>query len=299
MNQRCGFAAIIGAPNAGKSTLVNALVGAKITIVSPKVQTTRSQVRGLLIEQESQIVLVDTPGIFLHPKRRLERAMIRAAWSGADEADVILVIYDASRSKRDADTMRIIEQLKKNDRKAVLVLNKIDLIIREKLLKLAAAFDAEGCFNEVFMISAEKGDGLERLRGFLAKRMPEGPWLFPEDQLSDMPMRLLAAEVTREKLFIQLHDEIPYALTVETDSWEEFKDGSAKIQQTIYLQRESLKPIVIGKGGNRIKKVREDTQAELSEMMERPVHLFIFVKVREKWVDDPERYRDWGLDYQS
>jgi GTP-binding protein Era len=299
MTRRCGFAAVIGAPNAGKSTLVNALVGSKISIVTPKVQTTRSLVRGILVEGDTQIVLVDTPGIFGSPKRRLERAMVQAAWSGTEDADVILLVYDASRRARDEDTNRIIAGLKDSGRKAVLLLNKIDLIKREKLLELAALFDAEGCFSDIFMVSAESGDGLEGLRAYLTAAMPEGPWLFPEDQISDMPMRLLAAEITREKLFLKLHDELPYALTVETDSWEDFKDGSVKLQQTIFLQRESQKPIVIGKGGQRIKKVREEAQGELAAFLGRPVHLFLFVKVREKWLDDPERYQAWGLDHKA
>ncbi len=295
---RCGFVAVIGAPNAGKSTLVNALVGAKVSIVTHKVQTTRNQVRGIVMEGDAQIVLVDTPGIF-EPKRRLERAMVRAAWAGAEDADVVLLVYDAARKKLDADTRRILDQIKKSGRKVILALNKVDLIRRDKLLELAAFFDAEGCFERIFMISAETGDGLDDLRGYLASEMREGPWLFPEDQAADMPLRLLAAEVTREKLFLQLHEELPYNLTVETDSWEDFKDGSAKIQQTVYIGRENQKPIVIGKGGQRIRQVREAAQKDMEAILERPIHLFLFVKVRENWIEDPERYRDLGLEFKS
>jgi GTP-binding protein Era len=295
---RCGFVAVIGAPNAGKSTLVNALVGSKVSIVTHKVQTTRNQVRGIVMEGDAQIVLVDTPGIF-EPKRRLERAMVRAAWAGAEDADVVMLVYDAARKKLDADTRRIVDQIKKSGRKVVLALNKVDLIRRDKLLELAALFDAEGCFEAIFMISAATGDGLDDLRRYLAGRMREGPWLFPEDQAADMPLRLLASEITREKLFLQLHEELPYNLTVETDNWEDFKDGSAKIQQTIYIGRENQKPIVIGKGGARIRKVREDAQQEMQALLERPIHLFLFVKVRENWIEDPERYRDLGLEFKS
>ena len=295
---RCGFVAVIGAPNAGKSTLVNALVGSKVSIVTHKVQTTRNQVRGIVMEGDAQIVLVDTPGIF-EPKRRLERAMVRAAWAGAEDADVVMLVYDAARRKLDADTRRIVDQIKKSGRKVVLALNKVDLIRRDKLLELAAFFDAEGCFEEIFMISAATGDGLDDLRRYLAGRMREGPWLFPEDQAADMPLRLLASEITREKLFLQLHEELPYNLTVETDNWEDFKDGSAKIQQTIYIGRENQKPIVIGKGGLRIRKVREDAQQEMQALLERPIHLFLFVKVRENWIEDPERYRNLGLEFKS
>lgn len=295
---RCGFVAVIGAPNAGKSTLVNALVGSKVSIVTHKVQTTRNQVRGIVMEGDAQIVLVDTPGIF-EPKRRLERAMVRAAWAGAEDADVVMLVYDAARRKLDADTRRIVDQIKKSGRKVVLALNKVDLIRRDKLLELAAFFDAEGCFEEIFMISAATGDGLDDLRRYLAGRMREGPWLFPEDQAADMPLRLLASEITREKLFLQLHEELPYNLTVETDNWEDFKDGSAKIQQTIYIGRENQKPIVIGKGGARIRKVREDAQQEMQALLERPIHLFLFVKVRENWIEDPERYRNLGLEFKS
>ena len=296
--KRCGFAALLGAPNAGKSTLLNALVGEKISIVTPKVQTTRSRIRGIVIEGASQVVFVDTPGIF-QPKRRLERAMVAAAWAGAQDADVVVLLYDASRKRVDEDTRRILEGLKRQERRAVLALNKIDAIRRDKLLALAAAFEAEGLFERIFMISALTGDGVDDLRRYLAGLLPEGPWLYPEDQLSDLPLRLLAAEVTREKLFLKLHQELPYALTVETERWEDFKDGSVKIEQTIYLQRESQKAIVLGKGGRTIKELRAAAQGELAAMLERPVHLFLFVKVREGWIDDPERYREWGLEFDQ
>ena len=295
---RCGFAAILGAPNAGKSTLVNALTGAKVSIVTHKVQTTRFRIRGIFIEAGSQIVLVDTPGIF-RPKRRLERAMVEAAWGGAADADVVLLIFDAGRRDIDPDTRLILDGLKAQGRRAALVLNKIDTVKRERLLALAARFQEEGIFTDTFMISATTGDGLAELRAFLAEAMPEGPWHYPEDQLTDLPMRLIAAEVTREQLFLRLHQELPYALTVETDAWQDFEDGSVKIEQTVYVQRETHKGICLGKGGRTIRAVREAGQAELQDMLERQVHLFLHVKVRERWVEDPERYRVWGLDYQA
>ncbi|MGF1609800.1 MAG: GTPase Era [Kiloniellales bacterium] len=296
--RRCGFVALLGAPNAGKSTLLNALVGQKISIVTHKVQTTRSRIRGIAVEGASQIVFVDTPGIF-EPKRRLERAMVAAAWAGAQDADIVVLLYDAQRKRIDQDTRRILDGLKKQKRPAVLALNKVDAIRRDKLLALAAGFEAEGLFERIFMISALTGDGVADLRRYLAGQMPEGPWLYPEDQLSDLPLRLLAAEVTREKLFLKLHQELPYALAVETERWEDFKDGSVKIEQTIYVQRESQKAIVLGKGGRTIKELRAAAQGELAAMVERPVHLFLFVKVREDWIDDPERYRDWGLEFDT
>ncbi len=290
---RCGFAALLGAPNAGKSTLLNHLIGAKISIVTHKVQTTRSRVRGITIEGLSQIVFVDTPGIF-RPKRRLERAMVAAAWAEARGADSLALIYDASRKNIDADTRLIIDGLKEQKREAVLVLNKIDLIERHRLLEQAAGFEAEGLFSRIFMISALKRDGLDDLRQHLASVMPPGPWLYPEDQLSDLPQRLLAAEVVREKLFLKLHQELPYALTVETEAWEEFKDGSLRIDQIIYVERDTQK---LGKGGRMIKEVRAAAQEDLASALERKVHLFLFVKVRESWIDDPARYGLWGLDF--
>jgi GTP-binding protein Era len=295
---RCGFVAVLGAPNAGKSTLVNRAVGQKVSIVSPKVQTTRTRVLGIVNQGAAQIVLIDTPGIFT-PKRRLDRAMVAAAWSGAADADLAVLIVDAARKSRDADTDAIIAGLRQQKRNAILVLNKVDIVKREKLLAQAAEFNAEGIFTEIFMISAETGDGVEDLLNALAQRMPEGPHHFPDDQVTDAPMRLLAAEITREHLFRQLHQELPYSLTVETDSWEEFDNGSAKVQQTIFVARENQKAIVVGKGGTRIKAVREAAQKELEAAMERPVHLFLFVKVRENWADDPERYRAIGLDWEK
>ncbi len=296
--RRCGVVALAGAPNAGKSTLVNSLVGAKVSIVTRKVQTTRMRLRAIAVHGDVQIVFMDMPGIF-SPKRRLERAMVAAAWSGVHDADVVVVVFDAERRNIDRDTRLILDGLKKKRRRAVLALNKIDLIKRERLLHLAAQFEAEGIFDRIFMISALEGDGVGDLMAYLDRQMPEGPWLFPEDQLSDLPLRHMAAEATREQLFHRLHQELPYSLTVETDTWEEFKDGSVKIEQTIYVQRKTQKAIVLGKGGSQIKQIRSDTQEELKAMLGRRVHLFLFVKVREGWIDDPERYQSLGLDFRS
>jgi GTP-binding protein Era len=296
--RRCGVVALLGAPNAGKSTLLNGLVGSKISIVTHKVQTTRARIRGIAMEGDSQIILVDTPGIFT-AQRRLERAMVAAAWAGARDADSIVLIYDASRKRVDKDTRMIIDGLKKNHQRAILVLNKIDEIKRDSLLELAVLFEAEGIFDQTFMISALNGDGVADLMKHLAQLVPYGAWLFPEDQLSDLPMRLLAAEITREKLFLHLHQELPYALTVESESWEEFKDGSAKIQQTIFVQRDQHKSMCLGKNGQMIKRIREEAQADLEAMTGRKIHLFLFVKVRERWLDDPERYREWGLEFNA
>ncbi len=295
--RRCGFIAVLGAPNAGKSTLINRLVGAKVSIVTPKVQTTRSRILGVARLGEIQMVYVDTPGIFA-PKRRLDRAMVAAAWGGAADADAVVALVDSERGWS-PDVERIVAGLKRSRRRAILALNKIDLVPRQKLLGLAAGLVADGVFTDTFMISALTGDGVEDLRDDLAARLPAGPWLFPDDQLSDMNERLFAAEITREKLFLQLRQELPYALTVETDDWRPFDDGAVRIEQTIYVERDSQKAIVLGKGGGRIKSVREASGAELAEHFERAVHLFIFVKVREKWGDDPERYRDWGLDFNA
>ncbi len=297
-NQRCGFVGIIGAPNAGKSTLVNQLVGAKVSIVSPKVQTTRVRVMGIVNHADTQMVFVDTPGIFA-PKKRLEKAMVAAAWQGMQDAEVTILLVDVSKGKVNADTRAIIERLKATERKIVLALNKIDMIKKEKLLELVSALNAEGIFSDVYMISALTGDGVKHMMDDLAARMPEGPWMFGEDQISDMPMRLLAAEITREKIFLQLGDELPYASTVETESWEEFDNGSVKVSQTIYVMRDTQKAIVLGKGGTRIKKIGQEAREELEEMLERRVHLSLFVKVREKWTDDPARYAAWGLDFNS
>jgi GTP-binding protein Era len=295
---RCGFVALIGAPNAGKSTLLNRLIGAKVSIVSPKVQTTRRRVLGVAMRGNAQAVFVDTPGIFA-PKRRLDRAMVAAAWSGAGDADRIVLLVDATKKKIDADTRAIVEGLKRDKRTAICAINKVDAIKHEALLKLAAELNAAFPFEQTFMISAETGDGVEDLMSEVVAHLPEGPHHFPDDQLTDLPVRLLAAEVTREHLFRQLHEEVPYALTVETESWEEFKDGSAKVSQVIYVARDNQKAIVLGKGGSRIKQVREAAQKELEEMLERKVHLFLFVKVRENWQEDPERYREMGLDFES
>jgi GTP-binding protein Era len=295
---RCGFVAILGAPNVGKSTLLNRLVGAKVSIVSPKVQTTRMRVLGVAIRGEAQLVFIDTPGIFA-PRRRLDRAMVSAAWRGAAEADLVLLLADAGRRGIDEDTRRIVDGLGAAGRKAILALNKIDLVAHEKLLALAKTYDAEGVFTDVFMISAATGDGVEDLAGALSARLPEGPWHFPDDQLSDLPVRLLAAEITREHLFRQLHDELPYELAVEPETWEEFEDGSARISQIVYLQRDSQKPIALGRGGRRIKAVREAAQQEIAQLLDRRVHLFLRVAVRENWAEERQRFRDLGLDYDA
>ncbi len=295
---RCGFVALLGAPNAGKSTLLNSLVGAKVAIVTRKVQTTRSRLRGIAVRGASQIIFVDTPGIFA-PKRRLERAMVAAAWAGARDADIIALVFDANRKGIDPDSRLILNGLKDFGRRAILLLNKVDVVKRPRLLELAAKFEAEGLFDRIFMISALTGDGVDDLRTFLDAAIPEGPWHYPEDQLSDLPLRLMAAETTREKLFQRLHQELPYALTVETERWQDFEDGSVKIEQTIYVQRDTQKAIVLGKSGQSIKEIRGDSQKELEEFLERKVHLFLFVKVRRNWIEDPERYRDWGLDYEA
>jgi len=295
--RRCGFVAIVGAPNAGKSTLVNRLVGSKVSIVSPKVQTTRTRVLGIAIiaQEGAQAIFIDTPGIF-KPKQRLERAMVRAAWSGATDADMVALVVDA-RKGLDAEVEDIVGRLKGAGRRAVLVLNKIDLVKREQLLGLAQALHQTGIFDDVFMVSAEKGDGTEDFLTYCGRTLPEGPWHFPEDQLSDMPQRMLAAEITREQLFNRLHQELPYAALVESDRWEERDDGSCRIDQTIYVRRDSQKGIVLGKGGAQIKAIGAAARQELERLLERPVHLFLFVKVREDWPDDRQRYADLGLDY--
>ena len=293
---RCGFIALLGAPNAGKSTLLNQLVGSKISIVTHKVQTTRSRVRGVVIDGNCQLVFVDTPGIFT-AKRRLERSMVAAAWSEAKDADEVVLLADATRPRIDGDTRLIIDGLKARGRTAILVLNKVDRCKREQLLPLAAAFQAEGIVSRIFMISALTGDGVDDLRRHLVECMPEGPWLFPADELSDLPERLLAAEITREKLFLNLHQELPYSLTVETDDWQDFDDGSARIEQTITVLRDSHKAMCLGKGGRTIKAVREAAQAELGAILGRKVHLFLVVKVRENWLEDRARYRQWGLEF--
>jgi GTP-binding protein Era len=294
---RAGFVAVVGAPNVGKSTLINRLVGTKVSIVSPKVQTTRTRVLGICMAGAAQVIFVDTPGIF-RPRRRLDRAMVAAAWGGAQDADQILVLVDAKRRICD-DTRAIIEKLQQSGRKAVLAINKIDLVRKDVLLALAAELAETGIFTETFMISAETGDGTADLLQHLANGLAEGPWLFPEDQVSDMPERLLAAEITREQLYLQLHQELPYAATVETETWEEKEDGSVRIEQVVYVERDSQKAIVLGKRGSRIKELGSAARTELEAILECKLHLFLFVKVREKWGDDPERYRDWGLDYNA
>jgi GTP-binding protein Era len=292
---RCGFVALIGAPNVGKSTLVNALVGAKVTIVTPKVQTTRALVRGIAIEGTSQIVLVDTPGIFA-PKRRLDRAMVTTAWTGAHDADIVCVLVDAKRGFDD-ETSALFAKLADVRRPKILVLNKVDTIDKPSLLTLATQAHEGHRFDATFMISALKGDGIADLKNHLAQAVAAGPWLFPEDQIADAPSRSLAAEITREKLFLRLHQELPYQLSVATEIWKELRDGSVRIEQTIYVERESQRKIVLGQGGRSIKTIGAQARKELAELLGHPVHLFLFVKVREGWSDDPERYREMGLEF--
>ncbi len=294
--ERCGVVALLGATNAGKSTLLNRIVGAKVSIVTPRVQTTRTRIMGIVAVGASQLVFIDTPGIFT-PRRRLDRSMVGAAWQGAADANVVAVLIDARAGLRQA-SRQIIDRLSKGRRKsAVCILNKIDLVRRDRLLPLIDELRTTGIFGDFFMVSAATGDGVDDLKRELAGRMPVGPWLFPPDQLSDMNDRLFAAELTREKLFLQLRDELPYHVTVETDSWDSFANGSVRLRQTIYVERETHKGIVLGRGGALVKGIRERVQRELMEMLDCEVHLFLFVKVRRNWIDDPERYRDWGLDF--
>lgn len=292
---RCGFVAFIGAPNVGKSTLVNTLVGTKVTIVSPKVQTTRTLVRGIALVGRSQLVFIDTPGIFA-PRRRLDRAMVTTAWSGALDADIVGVMIDAKRGIDD-DVRAILAKLAEVPTRKVLIINKVDLAVKPELLVLAKSANEQGAFAGTFMISALTGDGTIELKAWLAANVPEGPWHYPEDQVADAPLRHLAAEITREKLYLRLYQELPYRSTVETDSWKELKDGSVRIEQTIYVERESQRKIVLGKGGQTIKEIGAAARREISEIVEAPVHLFLFVKVRERWGDDPERYREMGLEF--
>jgi GTPase len=294
---RCGYIALIGAPNAGKSTLLNYLVGQKLAIVSPKVQTTRSRLLGIATDDDTQLVFVDTPGIF-EPRRRLDRAMVAAAWAGASDADIAVLLVDAERGIC-ADSLRIVERLKSASRPVILALNKIDLVRRDTLLSLVDQLVKIRNFEQVFMISGLTGDGVDDLRRHLAAAVPEGPFLFPPDQLSDAPERFLAAEVTREQVFLQLHDELPYSTTVETESWEDRSDGSVRVQQVIYVRRQSQRAIVLGEGGKRIKTIGARARAELGEMLDRKVHLFLFVKVRDNWLDDPERFRAIGIDFNA
>lgn len=303
---RCGFVALIGAPNAGKSTLLNQLVGAKISIVTHKVQTTRSRIRGIALHNNAQMVFVDTPGIF-KPRRRLDRAMVDAAWEGVSDGDLTVLIVDAeayveggrsaakSRSLEDVD--RIIKGLKEANQKAILVLNKIDLMKRDNLLAIVSDLNERFAFDETFMISAEKGYGVEDLQDYLSKNLPDGPWLYPEDQMADVSLRMIASEITREKLMLRLHQELPYAMTVETEQWQEKKDGSVRIEQVIFVERDGQKGIVLGKRGETMKEIGKLAREEMQESFGRRVHLFLFVKVREKWGDDPERYRMMGLDF--
>jgi GTP-binding protein Era len=294
-SRRCGFIALIGAPNAGKSTLINALVGTKVTIVSHKVQTTRTLLRGIAIEGDAQLVFIDTPGIFA-PKRRLERAMVSTAWAGARDADLVGVLIDAKRGI-DTEAGALLDGLAAVSQPKVLIINKVDLIDKPALLALTQAGNARTDFRATFMISALTGDGVADLKRWLAAEVPAGPWHYPEDQITDAPLRHLAAEITREKLYLRLHQELPYQSTVETASWQERKDGSVRIEQTIFVERESQRKIVLGKGGQTIKAIGAEARREIAEVIEQPVHLFLFVKVREGWGDDPERYREMGLEF--
>ena len=292
---KAGFVAVIGAPNAGKSTLVNHLVGFKISIVTHKVQTTRTRIRGVCMHGASQIIFVDTPGIF-EPKRKLDRAMVDAAWLGADDADLIIFLYDVTRREVDSDTSRILSGLKENNKEAILVLNKIDLVKSELLLPITKRFQEENIFSDTFMVSAENGSGCEKLLEYLSVRIPDSPWLYPEDEVSDLPQRLLAAEITREQVLLKLHQELPYGATVETEEWTERDDGAIVINQIIYVRRPGHKKIALGRNGNMIKAIGKASRQELQVLLDRTVHLFLFVKVRENWMEDPDRYALWGLD---
>jgi GTP-binding protein Era len=292
---RCGFIALVGAPNVGKSTLINALVGTKVAIVSHKVQTTRALLRGIATVDGSQLVFIDTPGIFA-PKRRLDRAMITNAWAGTHDADIAAVLIDAKRGLDD-EADAILERVAEVGQPKILLINKVDLVEKSALLTIAKAANARVAFAATFMISALTGDGVADVKRWLAQHVPQGPWHYPEDQITDAPLRQLAAEITREKLYLRLHQELPYQSTVETDIWKELKDGSTRIEQTIYVERESQRKIVLGKGGQTIKAIGADARREIADMIEAPVHLFLFVKVRERWGDDPDRYRGMGLEF--
>ncbi|HEY2426328.1 MAG TPA: GTPase Era [Pseudolabrys sp.] len=294
-NTSCGFVALIGAPNAGKSTLLNGLVGSKVSIISHKVQTTRALIRGIAVEGQSQLIFVDTPGIF-SPRRRLDRAMVTTAWSGAHEADLVGVLID-SRKGLEEEADSILARLGDVKPPKLLILNKVDVVAKEALLDLAKAANAAAKFEATFMVSALTGDGVADLKVWLAQRVPPGPWLYPPEQMSDAPIRQLAAEITREKLFERLHQELPYHSTVETESWKELRAGDIRIEQTIYVERESQRKIVLGKGGQTIKAIGEAARREIAEIVEAKVHLFLFVKVREGWGEDPERYRAMGLEF--
>ena len=292
---RCGFIALIGAPNVGKSTLINVLVGTKVAIVSHKAQTTRASLRGIAIVDGSQLVFIDTPGIF-PPKRRLDRAMVTSAWSGMDDADIAAVLIDAKRGL-DEEANAILDRLVTVGRTEILLINKVDLVEKPALLEIARAANARARFAKTFMISALTGDGVADVKRWLAEHVPEGPWHYAADQITDAPLRQLAAEITREKLYLRLHQELPYQSMVETDTWKELKDGSTRIEQTIYVERESQRKIVLGKGGHTIRAIGADARREIADMIEGPVHLFLFVKVREHWSEDPERYRGMGLEF--
>ncbi len=293
--KKCGFVAIIGAPNAGKSTLLNQLVGAKVAIVTHKVQTTRTRVTGIGMLDETQLVFIDTPGIF-EPKRRLDRAMVNAAWKGSADAETTVLMIDAKKGV-DRDVERILAGLEDAGKKVILVLNKIDTMKRDGLLALAQTFDDTGLFTDIFMVSALNGDGCADLKAHLASIAPHSPWMYPEDQVSDITMRLLAAEITREKIYLRLHDELPYSITVETENWEDRPDGSVRIEQVIHVQRDSQKGIVIGKGGTMLKLLGQMAREDMSENFDRKVHLFLHVRVTEKWADDRSMYKDMGLDF--
>jgi GTPase len=293
--RRCGFIALIGAPNVGKSTLINAIVGAKVAIVSHKVQTTRTLLRGIAMQADSQLVFIDTPGIF-QPRRRLDRAMVAGAWTGAGDADVVGAMIDARRGL-DAETLALMERLAGLGRAKILIVNKVDLVEKPTLLALVKEAGERVAFAATFLVSALTGDGVADLKQWLAGQVPAGPWHYPEDQITDAPLRQLAAEITREKLYLRLHQELPYQSTVETNSWKELKDGSVRIEQTIYVERMSQRKIVLGKGGQTIKAIGAEARREIAGIAEQPVHLFLFVKVREAWGDDPERYREIGLEF--
>ena len=292
--KRSGFIAVIGSPNSGKSTLINHFIGQKVTIVTRKVQTTRSVIRGICIHEESQLVFSDTPGIF-EPKRRLDRAMVEAAWGSSSDADIILFLYDAQKSRIDNETNKILNELAQSTKKKILVLNKVDRVDNKTLLPLIKNFEALCSFDATFIISALTGEGSKEVLSYLAKNLPKGPWLYPEDDITDLPARLLAAEITREQIFMRLHQELPYATTVETEEWTERDDGAIVINQTIYLKKAGHKKIVIGKNGSMIKMLGKAARIEIEQILERSVHLFLFVKVRENWMDDPDRYKIWGL----
>jgi GTP-binding protein Era len=294
-SRHCGFIAIIGAPNVGKSTLVNAMVGSKVTIVTPKVQTTRAIIRGIAIEGDAQLIFVDTPGIFA-PRRRLDRAMVAVAWSGAHDADVVALMVDARRGLDD-ETMAIGARLADIPAAKILIVNKVDLVAKPSLLGLVREANERMTFAATFMVCAQSGDGVCEVKRWLAAHVPSGPWHYPEDQISDAPMRALAAEITREKIYLRLHQELPYRSTVETDVWKELRDGSVRIEQTIFVERESQRKIALGKGGQAIRSIGAEARKEIARLIEKPVHLFLFVKVRENWADDPARYREMGLEF--